>query len=131
MTTRAEAAEELWLREYLPDHAALVLEGGPIDELMWLYQVAMNPALGCYHLVEGVIKPDLSLIEAPEIRGHYLARYDQIVTILEAAKVPFVKLPELRLTAKPHGYDYPQDPRAHRGFHDWEARVRVKLFHRR
>ena len=121
-TKAAERAEHAWIREFMPaDHAALFLQGGPIDELMWLYQLNMGTR---YQLIEGIIKPDLSLNTGPEIRRHFLDRYDQIVTILEESGALFVKLPELNLTA--HFYNPGTiEPR----FVDFEARVRIELYY--
>lgn len=124
-TKAMEQAEHAWIREFLPaDHAVLFIEGGPMDEWMWLYQVAMDGYRG-YHLIEGIIKPNLNLTAAPEARRYFLARYDQIVTMLEAAKVPFAKMPELSLTA-----NFYRPPAGESRFVDFEAGVKIELLYR-
>lgn len=120
-TKDAVMMELAWIGEYLPaDHAALFMPGGQVDGLMWPYRLQMG---GRYQLIEGTIKPDLSLNTAPEIRRYFLDRYDQIVSILEEAGVSFLKLPELTLAAKAY-----RPPAGGMRFTDWEARVRIELF---
>jgi hypothetical protein len=92
-----------------------------LADLAWLYQVSMEDRL----VIWATVKPDLSLTDPVELLAQLGTGYSKIVAVLMEAGVALLKMPELTIAGKAHGFRDQQRDGA--GFHDIEARVKIEL----